>query len=59
MRNELEKDVADFLNHVTRLLSLVEQFSQADVDGEDLEHVPEHLSDEIFPSVFRNDVLRP
>lgn len=40
------------------LLALVEQVGEADVDGVDLEDVPEDLGNKVFPANFRNDVER-
>lgn len=59
MRYEVEEDVSDVIDDVRLLLTLVEQVGESNVDGVDLEDVPENLGDEIFPTSFRDDVLTP
>ena len=58
-RHNLEEDVADFVDHVRRLLPFVEQFGEPHADSVDLEHVPEHLRHEVLAPFDRDDVLCP
>lgn len=59
MRHDVEKDVANVVDDMRLLLPLVEQLGEPDVDGVDLEGVPEDLGHEIFAPRFGDDVLRP
>lgn len=59
VRYEVEEDVSDVIDDVRLLLTLVEEVGESNVDGVDLEDVPENLGDEIFPTSFRDDVLTP
>lgn len=59
VRHEVEEDVADMVDDVRLLLSLVEELAQSDIDRIHLEHVPEDLGDKVFSSGFGDDVLRP
>ena len=57
MRNEIEENISDVINDVGLFLSFVKQVGESNVDGVDLEYVPEDLSNEIFSSCFGNDIL--
>ena len=54
----LEVDVADPIDDVRLRLPPVEVGEELGVDGEEVEHVPEDLGDEVFPSRLGDDVGR-
>jgi hypothetical protein len=56
VRHHVEEDVANVVDDVGLLLTLVEEFREADVDRVDLEDIPKDLLDKVFAASFGDDV---
>lgn len=58
VRHDFEEDITDLVDDVSLLLALVEHLGESDVDGMDLEDIPEDLGDEVFSTILGDDVGR-